>query len=103
MTSTPSTTCGMTSDLRDAWAQSEQRAPFHAGNWSDFASLADQETLVSTGPASAEGKTLILAFKRESHVHKFTVGERLLGSIRIPALRLANPWLADGHDPKVVA
>jgi len=89
-------------DLAPLWARARAQALYHSTPLEDFlADSAGRACLVTATGSS--GGPLVLPFLREQSDQKFTVGERRLGAVRAQALRLANPWLAQGHNPQDIA
>lgn len=89
-------------DLAGAWAAAQATALYATGRLQDFLDLpADQREVLQTETEGA--RHLALPFRREEAIHKFAIGPRLLGKMRVRALRLANVWMAEGHPPAVTA
>lgn len=88
--------------LRDRWAGAEGAVAYFTGGYPDYVTLGGDRLRIAVQQGAA-GPDLVLPFTAEPWRHKFTVGERRLGSMGARALRLANPWLAEGHPPRDIA
>lgn len=90
--------------LQENWAKARETEAFFCGEYRDYAALAEDQD----GPRvavlkTASGSELMLPFTIQNTLHSFAVGERRLGRVSLRTLRLANPWLAEGHAPGDIA
>lgn len=82
------------------WTAAASAGPYGTGNLQDFLDLpADRRRIVGGGG----GNGPVLPFRRDGATHRFAIGPRLLGRMRVNALRLVNVWMAEGHPPAVTA
>jgi hypothetical protein len=82
--------------LESAWSATAGVACFTCQSFNDYVAQAGSGALrIVVAPDG----TPILPLIRESVAHKLTVGERRIGQIRFTALRIVNPWLAEGMQP----
>jgi Acetyltransferase (GNAT) domain len=90
----------------EGWREAQKSASFHCPSFNDLIAIlgAPSDDLHRIGVLRNDaGKNLILPFVAQSLQHGFTIGERRLGHMRLKALRLINPWMANGHAPSDIA